>query len=58
MDWAYGGADITFSYGVELRDKGEYGFLLPDDEIIPSGKETLQALIALANYVYNEPKNN
>ena len=50
-DWTYGKAGIKFSYGVELRDKGKYGFLLPEDQILPSGKETLQALIALAKYI-------
>jgi len=24
---------VTFSYGVELRDTGKYGFLLPDDQV-------------------------
>ncbi|XP_062579516.1 carboxypeptidase B-like [Saccostrea cucullata] len=52
-DWTYGAAKIKYSYGVELRDTGKYGFLLPPEEIIPSGKETLEALIALANYVVN-----
>lgn len=51
-DWTYGKAGIKFSYGVELRDTGKFGFLLPEDQILPSGKETLQALIALSNYVY------
>merc|ERR1711894_784020 len=50
-DWAYGKANITYSYGVELRDKGQNGFLLPASEIIPSGEETLAAILALANYV-------
>ena len=54
IDWAYGAAEIIFSYGVELRDKGQFGFLLPPDQILPSGEETLQALRALANYVYSQ----
>lgn len=52
-DWTYGAAKVKYSYGVELRDTGKYGFLLPPDQIIPSGKETLEALIALANFVVN-----
>jgi hypothetical protein len=31
-------------YTVELRDKGKYGFLLPASEIIPAGKDALQAI--------------
>jgi hypothetical protein len=44
---------IKYSYAVELRDTGEYGFLLPADQIIPSGKETLEAMKALSTYVLN-----
>ncbi|CAF1184264.1 unnamed protein product [Rotaria sordida] len=50
-DWAYGIANITFSYGVELRDTGEYGFLLPEDQIIPTGEETFAGLLALLQYI-------
>lgn len=52
-DWTYGAEKIKYSYGVELRDTGKYGFLLPADQIIPSGKETLEALKALCTYVLN-----
>ena len=47
-------AEVIFSYAVELRDKGQYGFLLPPEQIIPSGEETLQALRTIADYVYNK----
>jgi hypothetical protein len=30
---------------------GEYGFLLPDTQIIPSGQETLAGLLALLKYI-------
>ena len=50
-DWTYGVCDILFSYGVELRDTGKYGFLLPEDQIIPSGEETLPAVKVLAHAV-------
>ncbi|CAF3973238.1 unnamed protein product [Adineta steineri] len=50
-DWTYGTANVTFSYGVELRDTGEYGFLLPENQIIPTGQETLAGLIALVQYI-------
>ncbi|KAK3085993.1 hypothetical protein FSP39_011818 [Pinctada imbricata] len=52
-DWAYGEAGVKYSYAVELRDTGEYGFFLPSDQIVPTGNETLEALIALANYVHD-----
>ncbi|XP_011632281.1 zinc carboxypeptidase-like [Pogonomyrmex barbatus] len=36
---------ITYTY--ELRDRGRYGFLLPPDQIIPSGEETMDSLVAM-----------
>lgn len=35
---------IKYSYGVELRDKGEFGFLLPEDQIIPTAEENLAGI--------------
>lgn len=47
-DWAYGDRRIWgFSY--ELRDKGQYGFLLPKSQIIPASEETLAGVKVLAN---------
>ena len=40
MDWALGEAGIPYSYGMELRDTGRYGFILPADQIIPTAEET------------------
>ncbi|CAF3989692.1 unnamed protein product [Rotaria sordida] len=51
VDWTYGTANIIFSYGVELRDTGDYGFLLPENQIIPTGKETLAGELALLKYI-------
>jgi hypothetical protein len=44
-------ANIFFSYAVELRDQGQYGFILPEDQIVPSGQETFEAIKALAFYI-------
>lgn len=35
------------SYTYELRDRGRYGFLLPPNQIIPTGEETMDSLVAL-----------
>ncbi|OQR69887.1 carboxypeptidase A2-like [Tropilaelaps mercedesae] len=39
-DWAHGVAMIPYSYTIELRDDGRYGFILPTSHIIPTGEET------------------
>ncbi|XP_042856915.1 carboxypeptidase B-like [Penaeus japonicus] len=52
-DWAKGGAGVKYAYTVELRDTGNYGFVLPPDQIIPTGEETFEALKVVANYVRN-----
>ncbi|XP_072014985.1 carboxypeptidase B-like [Amphiura filiformis] len=50
-DWTYGVAKIKYSYGVELRDTGEYGFLLPSIYIEPSGLETFNAMKVLGHHI-------
>ncbi len=44
LDWAW---DETGAYGFtyELRDTGQNGFVLPPDQIIPSGEEILESLL-------------
>jgi len=47
-DYTYGELGIVYSFAYELRDKGRYGFLLPPDQIIPSGIETFESLKVIA----------
>lgn len=54
-DWGYGAANIKYSYTVELRDEGYYGFVLPADQIIPCGIETSAAFVAFSNDVLDNP---
>ncbi|CAF3975355.1 unnamed protein product, partial [Rotaria sp. Silwood1] len=51
IDWMYEKVNVTFSYIVELRDNGTYGFLLPANQIIPCGEEMLAGTIALLQYI-------
>ncbi|XP_071084756.1 carboxypeptidase B-like [Haliotis cracherodii] len=51
VDWAYGKLGVLYSAAVELPDKGQYGFLLPQDQIVRVGTETFQGLVAWATYV-------
>jgi len=53
-DYAYGVCGIVYSYGVELRDTGAFGFLLPPEEIVPSGQEIYAAIVAMGNYIKAE----
>merc|ERR1712168_1041245 len=46
IDWAAATLGVKYSYGLELRDKGRYGFLLPASQIIPTGEETFAAIKA------------
>ncbi|EDO45321.1 predicted protein [Nematostella vectensis] len=47
MDWATGVLGIEYSYGLELRDEGKYGFVLPANQILPTGVETFAAIKAM-----------
>lgn len=47
VDYIKGVYDKPIVYAYELRDKGQYGFLLPPEQIIPTGEETLDSLIAM-----------
>ncbi|XP_067211704.1 zinc carboxypeptidase [Linepithema humile] len=47
VDYVKGVLRKPISYTYELRDRGRYGFLLPPDQIIPTGEETMDSLVAL-----------
>lgn len=48
-DYVYDKLNVTHSYGLELRpgDNEPNGFLLPDCEIVPTGREIMAALKAI-----------
>jgi len=48
-DWAKGGANIKYSYTIELPDTGRHGFLLPAKRALQTGKEALAMTIAMIN---------
>ncbi|XP_051463943.1 carboxypeptidase B2 isoform X2 [Apus apus] len=49
-DWAYD-LGIKYSFTIELRDTGTYGFLLPPREIKPTCLEALSAVKEIAQHV-------
>ncbi|KAL6261345.1 hypothetical protein P5V15_006442 [Pogonomyrmex californicus] len=46
-DYVKGVCRTPIVYVYELRDQGRYGFLLPPEQIIPTGEETLNSLVAM-----------
>ncbi|CAH1779626.1 unnamed protein product [Owenia fusiformis] len=50
-DWAKGVPQIKYVYTFELRDTGNYGFILPPEQIIPSGQETWEAVKRIAQEI-------
>eukprot|EP00091_Calanus_sinicus_P004032 TRINITY_DN14227_c0_g1_i3.p1 TRINITY_DN14227_c0_g1~~TRINITY_DN14227_c0_g1_i3.p1 ORF type:complete len:414 (+),score=99.31 TRINITY_DN14227_c0_g1_i3:90-1331(+) len=54
LDWTLGELGIPYSYGMELRDTGNYGFILPPDQIIPSGEEVWAFHMTVARELIKE----
>lgn len=50
IDWMYGQHGI-WSWTFELRDTGQFGFILPPDQILPTARENLPAVRSLAEWV-------
>ncbi|XP_013170612.1 PREDICTED: zinc carboxypeptidase-like [Papilio xuthus] len=47
FDWVKNVTDVPVSFLIELRDLGEYGFLLPASQIIPNNLEIMDALLEI-----------
>lgn len=50
-DWGYDVAGIKHSYALELRDTGEWGFLLPPSQISDTAEEFFAGCKALTHYL-------
>lgn len=48
VDFTYRQLGIPFSFGVELRDNGRYGTLLPPDQILPNCEESWAGVVRMA----------
>ncbi|KAJ8927937.1 hypothetical protein NQ314_019568 [Rhamnusium bicolor] len=46
-DWVKGVFNTPIVYTYELRDQGQYGFILPPEQIIPTALETLDSFITI-----------
>ncbi|XP_022096353.1 carboxypeptidase B-like [Acanthaster planci] len=54
VDWGFGVLGAKYSYVIELRDTGRYGFLLPASQIEESGLETFEAMKAFGEHLLSE----
>ncbi|CAG7696150.1 unnamed protein product [Allacma fusca] len=51
FDWVKGILNPYLSLGIELRDQGQYGFVLPASQIIESGQEFVDGLVTFLQEV-------
>ena len=49
---------IPFSYTFELRDKGEFGHLLPEEQIQPACEEAFEGALFIITYVHDKAFHN
>ncbi|OWF55234.1 carboxypeptidase B-like [Mizuhopecten yessoensis] len=57
FDWVKGQLLVPYSYALELRDKGSYGFVLPVEQILPTVEETWDGVQAMAQAIFNNECN-
>lgn len=45
---------IPYSFTFELRDEGQHGFILPENQIQPTCQEAYQGAMSIINYVHDK----
>ena len=54
IDWFYHEMGVRYSYQIKLRDTGSYGFLLPKENIIPTGEEAFNAVKYFGDFLLGD----
>lgn len=51
LDFFYHDLDVKLAFQIKLRDTGTYGFLLPKSQIVPTGEEAYEGVMALGRWL-------
>ena len=51
VDYTYDILNIKYAYGIELRDTGEFGFTLPEEQILPTAEESYAGLLVFIDKI-------
>jgi hypothetical protein len=56
IDWVRGTFETWLPYVWELRDRGNFGFLLPANQIIDTSEEALKSVVVVLQHAKNRLK--
>ncbi|XP_046995628.1 zinc carboxypeptidase-like isoform X1 [Schistocerca americana] len=58
IDWMQGVNGNQYNFAWELRDEGQYGFLLPADQIVPTCQEAFDSLVSILQDVLTNSRKS